>query len=97
MVVEGRSKGTRSHLTAFLSEDDGRTWPYRLLLDERVKVSYPDGDQAIDGTVYVIYDFERTQAREILMAAFRESDLMRETADASQGRLRVLINKASNA
>lgn len=95
VVVEGRSKGTRSHLTAFLSEDDGRTWPYRLLLDERVKVSYPDGDQAGDGTVYVIYDFERTQAREILMAAFRESDLMRETEDASQGRLRVLINKAT--
>ena len=32
----------RSHLTALLSEDDGQTWPYYLLLDERNEVSYPD-------------------------------------------------------
>ncbi len=36
----------RSNMTAFLSSDDGRTWPHQLLLDPRAMVSYPDGFQA---------------------------------------------------
>ena len=32
----------RNNLTALLSEDEGRTWKYKLLLDERNNVSYPD-------------------------------------------------------
>ena len=38
----------RSHLTAFISEDDGHTWLGGLLLDERSGVSYPDGQQSQD-------------------------------------------------
>ena len=36
---------TRKDLTARLSIDDGKTWPYTLLLDEREEVSYPDIDR----------------------------------------------------
>lgn len=36
---------TRSHLTAYLSRDDGATWEGGLLLDERFNISYPDGFQ----------------------------------------------------
>src|SRR5262249_55787896 len=32
----------RSHLTASLSDDDGKTWRGSLLLDDRMNVSYPD-------------------------------------------------------
>ena len=41
----------RSHLSALLSEDDGQTWPYSLLLDERNEVSYPDAKEADDGFI----------------------------------------------
>src|SRR5678816_4100427 len=41
----------RSHLTAYLSPDDGKTWRGGLLLDDRQWVSYPDGDQAPDGRI----------------------------------------------
>ena len=37
---------TRMNLAALLSEDEGKTWKYRLLLDERREVSYPD---AVEG------------------------------------------------
>ena len=50
-------KTGRSHLTAFLSEDDGATWPHSLLLDEREGVSYPDGFSAV--SPYIIHDFDR--------------------------------------
>ena len=92
--ADGTSRGTRSHLKAFLSGDDGATWTGGLLLDERAGVSYPDGDQAEDGTIYVTYDFDRTGARDILMAAFREEDVRCGDATAETVRLRELINTA---
>lgn len=86
-------KTGRSHLTAFLSEDDGATWPYSLLLDEREGVSYPDGVQAPDGRMYIIYDFDRTGARQILMAVFTEDDLRAGKVLSDETRLRVLVNE----
>lgn len=66
----------REELTAFLSEDEGRTFPYALLLDERFEVSYPDADVAPDGAIYVSYDRNRAVDGEILMARIREEDIL---------------------
>ncbi len=77
----------RNNLTALLSEDDGRTWRYKLLLDARNDVSYPDVTLDNDGNIYVVYDRERgafkrnlddalSSAREILMAKIREEDIV---------------------
>ncbi|MEA1950849.1 MAG: sialidase family protein [Planctomycetota bacterium] len=85
----------RSHLTAYLSDDDGKSWQGGLLLDERRGVSYPDGAQSPDGTVYIIYDYSRTGEKKILMAAFSEEDVMQKKIVSKEGRLRVLVNQAS--
>jgi len=66
----------RKELTAFVSEDDGATWKGGLVIDARDNVSYPDGDQAADGTIHVVYDRDRLGAQEVLVAAFREEDVM---------------------
>ena len=84
----------RSHLTAFLSEDDGHSWMGGLLLDEREEVSYPDGVQAPDGTIYLIYDRSRKGAKEILMAKFTEDDVVHGTCISNAAALRLLVNKA---
>ncbi len=86
----------RSHLTAFLSDDDGQTWSGGLIVDERKSVSYPDGVQAPDGTIYLIYDFERGKAREILMATFTEEDVAQAKYTSPKARSRVLVNKATD-
>jgi predicted neuraminidase len=85
---------TRSHLTAYVSDDDGRTWTGGLALDERVAVSYPDGVEDARGNIRIIYDFERTKARQILMAVFTEKDV-RRGQPSKKTRLRVLVNQAS--
>lgn len=85
-------KTGRSHLTAYLSEDDGHSWPYILLLDERDKVSYPDGVQSPDGTLYIIYDCDRTGRKQILMATFTEADLRAGTCISDKAKLRLLVN-----
>ena len=89
--------GSRSHLTAFVSDDDGRTWTGGLLLDERAGVAYPDGVQAPDGTITVIYDRNRTGEREILTARFREEDARAGRDASGQVRLRGLVFRGSQA
>jgi hypothetical protein len=65
------------------------------MLDERKGVSYPDGDQTKDGTIFVIYDFDRTGAKEILMARFTEEDVLAGKVVTSNSALRLLVNKAT--
>jgi hypothetical protein len=84
----------RSHLTALLSEDDGLTWPYSLLLDVRNDASYPDAKEASDGYIYVAYDWERVTRREILMARFTEDDILRGCLKDPGSKLKALVNKA---
>lgn len=78
----------RSHLKAFLSDDEGKTWKGGLLLDGRANVSYPDCDQRADGLIYVIYDYERTTAREISFATFTEADVLAGRDVSGRTRLR---------
>ena len=85
----------RSHLTAYLSNDEGQTWSKGLLLDERRYVSYPDGVQAPDGTIYIVYDYKRHTDKEILMATFTEEDVTQGQRVTDKVRLQVLINKAT--
>lgn len=85
----------RSHLTAYLSTDDGKTWRGGLLLDERRGVSYPDGQQTADGVIRIIYDFSRTRSRHILMARFREEDVAAGKPVTDAVKLRKLVSNAS--
>jgi hypothetical protein len=66
----------RSHLCAFLSEDDGRTWIGSLMLDARAVVSYPDALQTGDGTLYASWDRNRATDGELLLGRFREEDIL---------------------
>lgn len=70
------SNRQRERLTAYLSEDEGLSWPWSLLLDERSAVSYPDAVFTADGQIYVIYDHERYRGGEILLARFREEEII---------------------
>ena len=89
-------KTGREQLTAFLSDDDGLSWYGGLLLDKRKGVSYPDGVQAADGTIYIIYDYSRTDKKEILMAKFKEEDIIKKQCVSDTASLRMIVNKASS-
>lgn len=88
-------KKTRSHLVAHLSDDDGKTWTGGLMIDERKGVSYPDGIEAPDGLIHIIYDYNRTTDREILMAKFREDDVMSGAFKSPGAQARMLVNKST--
>lgn len=92
----------RSHLTAKISEDEGKTWKGGLLLDKRKKVSYPDGIETSEGLIHIIYDFNRGNIwsegkdREILMATFTEEDVLAGKCVSRFSSLRQVINKISS-
>ena len=78
----------RRKLTAFLSEDDGRTWPWSLVLDDREGIlggymggaylsgpSYPDCDHAPDGRIFAVWDFGRYAEQELRLSIFTETDI----------------------
>ena len=88
-------KTGRSHLTAYLSKDEGETWCGGLMLDERAGVSYPDGQQTDDGTIYITYDYNRTSDRNIFFATFREEDVAAGKDVSGKVQLRKVISKAT--
>ncbi len=78
----------RANLTAMLSEDDGATFPYRLVVDERQAVSYPDAAIDSNGMINITYDRSRGCSRsrledalicprEILAARISEEDIIK--------------------
>lgn len=87
----------RAQLMAFLSEDDGKTWQGGLMLDERTGVTYPDGFEAPDGTINILYDRNRATDAEILRARFRESDILAKEFLSTGSGTKILVNKAQGA
>ena len=83
----------RVQLSAWLSEDEGHTWQGGLVIDERKGISYPDGFQAPDGTIYISYDRNRATDGEILLARFTEEDIMAKELVAPDSRLKMLISR----
>lgn len=93
-TVVAETPGKRSHLTAFLSDDDGKTWSNGLLLDGRDSVTYPDGFEDTDGSIVITYDRDRGGEREILMTRFTEEDILSGKVSSKRGILAHLVNKA---
>ena len=83
----------RKFLTAYLSRDDGRSWEGGLLLDDRAPAAYPDGDQAADGVVHVVYDHNRSKDQDIYLASFTEEDVLAGRPVSSRCRLRRVVTR----
>ena len=87
----------RVQLSVWLSDDDGATWTGGLVLDDRKGVSYPDGFQAPDGTIYISYDRNRATDGEILLARFTEEDVLQQKLVGPKSRLKMLISRPLGA
>lgn len=64
----------REQLTAFLSDDEGKHWSEGVMIDPRTNVSYPDACITSDGTVHLLYDWQRING-ELMYARFTIDDL----------------------
>lgn len=91
LLVYHEAARSRSHLAAYLSDDDGESFHAQLVLDDRSSVSYPDVAESDDGRLWIVYDRERTGAREILLASITEADVLRGAVTAADSFTRRVI------
>lgn len=73
-TMDDFNRGWRCNTRVFLSKDDGKTWLGGLQIEAQGG-SYPDCDQAADGTIYVTLDHGRDKWAEIRLARFTEADI----------------------
>ena len=88
----------RELLTAAISEDGGKTFPYVLLLDERMHSSYPMADITKDGEIFIIYDQGRSRGSldtgsEILFARITEEDIKQGKLVSPRSCLKRLVSR----
>lgn len=85
LLVTHATTSDRKQLAAYLSYDDGKTWPYMLMLDDteiryswqNYGVSYPEvaAQQGEHGEIYIAYDAGRYELKEIRMCVITEEDI----------------------
>lgn len=103
LLINHYDTSERKNLTAMLSEDDGETFPYRLLLDERY-CSYPDACFDDMGRIFITYDHGRGAFvssldevfrcdREILIASVTEEDIINGAVKDKNSYLKRIANK----
>lgn len=79
ILINNNNSAARNNLTAYLSLDDGVTWPYTMMIDSTY-TSYPDIEyNPKTNEIYVIYDQYRTDQGNIHMAVFTEEYLMKHS------------------
>jgi predicted neuraminidase len=93
----GEFDWNRNKLSAWLSEDEGKTWKGGLVIEDRNGVSYPDGFQTPDGTIYISYDRQRSEYGEVLMARITEDDILSGTLINPSSKLKMIIYKPGKA
>lgn len=93
IIVSHNTTSSRTDLTVWMSEDGGKTWPYNMLIDDRTNVSYPELDQAADGTIYLIYDKGRAIEKEIRLSVFNEQDIREGCISSAKGVSRLVVAK----
>ena len=76
LLVNNMDSKERVAMTALLSDDDGKTFTHTMLLDNCRNVSYPDVVQGDDGTIYIIWDRDRMETREVVIARLTETDII---------------------
>ena len=69
---------SRNNMCLFLSDDGGKTFAYRMMLDRNSGVAYPD-IRYVDEKLYVVWDYNRYDEKRMFMAEITMDDLLAST------------------
>lgn len=73
-----KHKTPRTRMTAYLSDDDGKTFQHRMLLCDEGQISYPSATLGKDGSIYLVYDQGRGEIGQhtIFLSKITEADIL---------------------
>ena len=92
VFVTNDSDNSRTMLTAHLSEDEGKTWPYSILID-RYTSAYPEIYQDPDGRILIAYDKGRYTENGIRLTILTEEDIRAGRFVSDQARDKLTVTK----
>jgi hypothetical protein len=79
LIIIFNNATTRTNMTAYLSEDDGITWPYKMIIDANNDVSYPDMIETEPGVLNIVYDYARAPMGTINFVVIKEEDIIKNS------------------
>ncbi|MHB8951940.1 MAG: sialidase family protein [Pirellulaceae bacterium] len=93
-----KHKTARTRMTAYLSDDDGKTFTHKLLLCDDGEISYPSATLGKDGFIYIVYDQGRGVIGQhtILLSKVKEEDILAGELVNGESILNNLISRPSD-
>jgi hypothetical protein len=77
LIIIFNNATTRTNMSIYLSEDDGETWPYKMVIDTNENVSYPDMIETEPGVLNIVYDYARVPLGIINFVQVKEGDIIK--------------------
>ncbi|MCA9193383.1 MAG: exo-alpha-sialidase [Planctomycetales bacterium] len=73
-----KHKTARTRMTAYLSDDDAKTFTHKMLLCDDGQISYPSATISKDGFIYIVYDQGRGEIGQhtIFLSKITEEDIL---------------------
>ncbi len=93
-----KGKGARTRMTAYLSDDDGKTFSHQLLLCDDGEISYPSATLSKDGGVYIVYDQGRGKIGQhtIFLSKITEDDIVAGKLVKGESFLNIIVSRPSD-
>ncbi|MGB7326677.1 MAG: sialidase family protein, partial [Rubripirellula sp.] len=73
-----KHKTSRTRMTAYLSDDDGKTFPHKMLLCDDGQISYPSVTVGKDDAIYIVYDQGRGEIGQhtVFLSKITEAEIL---------------------
>lgn len=95
LMINHDNSAQRSSLFAYLSTDNGNSFPYKLSIDHRSDVSYPFAQEK-NGKIYVSWDKGRYIEKEIRLSIITEEDIINGKIVSEGSKEKIIINKLNS-
>jgi hypothetical protein len=92
LMINHDKKSSRASLCAYLSVDEGTTWPYKFRIDQRDDVTYPSAFEK-DGLIYVAWDKGRYIEKEVRLSMITEADIMAGYVVSTNSKEKIIVSK----
>ena len=88
----------RTRMTAYLSDDDGKTFTHKMLLCDEGQISYPSATLSKDGTIYIVYDQGRGVIGQhtIFLSKVTEEDILAGKLVKGESFLNNIVSRPSD-
>lgn len=93
-----KHKTARTRMTAYLSDDDGKSFRHKMLLCDEGQISYPSATLGKDGAIYIVYDQGRGTIGQhtIFLSKISEKDILAGKLVSDESFLNNIVSRPSD-